>query len=93
MHPKKAEMLSRLEDTSRIHDAALERSFNVVRNPGEYGWEKSILTAAVVVPLTGVSAILTDLSHALLSRTDDAAWDYGSPPPPAKTEDTPGDAA
>ena len=92
MHPKKAEALSQLEETSCVCDAALERSFNVVKNPGEYGWEKSILTAAVVVPLTGVSAMLTDLSHALLSRTDDAAWDYGSPPP-AKTDDTPGDDA
>jgi hypothetical protein len=92
MHPKKAEMLSRLEDASRVHDAALERSFNVVKNPGEFGWEKSILTAAVVVPLTGVSAIITDLSHALLSRSDDSAWDHGGPPP-AKTDEKPGDAA
>jgi hypothetical protein len=91
VHPKKAEMLSRLEDASRVHDAALGRSFNVVKNPGEFGWEKSILTAVVVVPLTGVSAILTDLSHTLLSRSDDSAWDHGNPPP-ATTDEAPGDA-
>ena len=88
MHPKKAEMLKRLEETSRVCDAALERSFNVVTNPSEFGWERSLLTAAVVVPLTGVSAVLTDLSHALLSRSDDSAWDYGgAPPPPPKQID------
>jgi hypothetical protein len=91
MHPKKAEMLARLEETSRVHDAALERSMNVVKNPSAFGWEKSILTAAVVVPLTGVSAILTDLSHALLSRSDDSAWDAGKPP--AKTDDPPAGAS
>jgi len=82
MHEKKAEMLKRLEETSRVHDAALERSVNVITNPGEFGWQRSILTAAVVVPLTGVSAVLTDLSRAILSHSDDSAWDYGSPPPP-----------
>lgn len=90
MHPKKAEMLSRLEETSRVHDAALRRSFDVVTNPGTHGWEKSILTAAVVMPLTGVSAMLTELNHALLSRTDDSAWDSGNPP--ATTETPPGEA-
>ncbi|HTE46764.1 MAG TPA: hypothetical protein VK636_16040 [Gemmatimonadaceae bacterium] len=80
MHPKKAEMLKRLDETSRVHDAALQRSVNVVTNPREFGWEKSVLTALVVVPLTGVSAVLTDLSHALLSRSDDSAWDHGSSP-------------
>ena len=84
MHPKKAEILQRLEETSRVHDAALERSKNVVTNPGQFGWERSLLTAAIVVPLTGVSAVLNDLSHALLSASDDSAWDPvgGNPPPP-----------
>lgn len=87
MHPKKAEMLKRLEETSLVHDAALERSFNVVTNPNQFGWERSLLTAAVVVPLTGVSAVLTDLSQALLSRSDDSAWDFGGAPPPPKQID------
>jgi hypothetical protein len=89
MHPKKAETLDRLKEASRIHDAALQRSFNVVTNPGEFGWEKSLLTAAVVVPLTGVSAILTDLSHTLLSHSDDSAWDIGESPPPPPDEPSP----
>jgi hypothetical protein len=82
MNPKKAEMLRQLEQASRVHDAALQRSLNVVTSPREFGWEKSLLTAAVVVPLTGVSAILTDLSRALLARSDDSAWDIGEPPAP-----------
>ncbi|MGH9885771.1 MAG: hypothetical protein ACREBE_09595 [bacterium] len=90
MHPKKADMLQRLEDASRVHDAALERSLNVVTNPGEFGWQRSILTAAVVVPLTGVSAVLTDLSRALLARSDDSAWDHGTTPPtpPVATDES-----
>src|SRR5215208_5666899 len=81
MHPKKAEMLSRLDEVSQIHDAALRRSLDVVTNPAEFGWQRSLLTAAVVVPVTGVSAIVTDLSRALLARSDDSAWDRGSSPP------------
>lgn len=90
MHPKKAEMLQRLEEASRVHDAALERSKNVVTNPGQFGWERSLLTAAIVMPLTGVSAVINDLSHALLSRSDDSAWDNagGSNPPPQIEDDT-----
>ena len=88
MHPKKAEMLQRLEEASRVHDAALERSLNVVTNPGQFGWERSILTAAVVVPLTGVSAVLNDLSRALLSRSDDSAWDHGGGSPPKPSDES-----
>lgn len=86
MNPKKAEMLRQLEQASRVHDAALQRSLNVVTSPREFGWEKSLLTAAVVVPLTGVSAILTDLSRALLARSDDSAWDIGEPPAPPSSD-------
>ena len=88
MHPKKAETLKRFEETSRVIDAALERSFNVVTHPGQFGWERSLLTAAVVVPLTGVMGVLNDLSHVLLSRSDDSAWDSGSPPPPKQIDET-----
>lgn len=82
MHPKKAEMLKKLEEASRVHTAALERSREVVTNPGTFGWRRSILTAAVVVPLTGLSAVVSDVSHILIAHSDDDAWDRGDPPPP-----------
>jgi hypothetical protein len=80
MHPKKEETLKRLDEVTRIHDAALKRSLDVVIHPERFGWRKSLLTAAVVVPVTGVSAMLTDLSVILLKRSDDDAWDRGTPP-------------
>jgi hypothetical protein len=80
MHPKKAEMLKQLDETSRVHDAALRRSFHVVSHPSEHGWTKSLLTAAVVVPLTGISAVVNDVSRFLLSHSDDDAWGRVLPP-------------
>jgi hypothetical protein len=80
MNPKKLKLLEMLEETSRIHDASLKRSINIALHPEEHGWEKSLLTAAIVVPVTGFSAILNDVNRALLARSDDAAWDRHSPP-------------
>jgi hypothetical protein len=91
MHPKKAEMLRKLEEASRVHTAALERSREVVTNPGTFGWRRSILTAAVVVPLTGLSAVVSDVSHILIAHSDDDAWDRGdpsAPPPPLPKTDS-----
>jgi len=87
MHPKKEEMLKRLDEVSQIHDASLKRSLDVVAHPERFGWRRSLLTAAVVVPLTGVSAMVTDLSQILLRRSDDEAWDRGSPPPDTANTD------
>ena len=75
MHPKKEEMLKKLEDVSRIHDASLKRSLDIALHPGRLGWRTSLLTAAIVVPVTGMSARLTDASQFLLRRSDDEAWD------------------
>ena len=80
MHPKKEEMLKKLEDVSRIHDASLKRSLDIALHPERFGWRTSLLTAAIVVPVTGMSAMLTDASQFLLKRSDDEAWDRGSPP-------------
>ena len=87
MNPKKLKLLEMLEETSRIHDASLKRSINIALHPEEHGWEKSLLTAAVVVPVTGFSAILNDVSRALLARSDDAAWDRDSSPQDPGAED------
>src|SRR5690348_9396200 len=80
MNSRKLDVLKTLDDAARIHDESLKRSFDVVKNPEQYGWRKSILTAAVVVPLTGVSAVLTDLSRIMVARSDDDAWNRQLPP-------------
>jgi hypothetical protein len=80
MNSRKLDVLKTLDDAARIHDESLKRSFDVVKNPEQYGWRKSILTAAVVVPLTGMSAVLTDLSRIMVARSDDDAWNRQLPP-------------
>ena len=85
MNPEKAKMLATLDESARVHDASLHRSLNVVAHPEQYGWRKSILTAAVVVPLTGISAVLTDLSRAFIAHSDDAAWGRQLPPAAGET--------
>jgi hypothetical protein len=88
MHEKKARVLETLDESSRVHDASLRRSLDIAMHPAEHGWKRSLLTAAVVVPLTGVSAMLTDLSRVLVAHSDDEAWSRTSPPdaPPASGE-------
>ena len=52
---------------------------DIAIHPERFGWRTSLLTAAIVVPVTGVSAMLTDVNRFLLKRSDDEAWDRGSP--------------
>jgi hypothetical protein len=80
MNPRKAQLLRLLDETAQVHDTSIRRSVNIAAHPGTHGWQTSLLTAAVVVPLTGVSAVLTDLSRMLIARSDDAAWERSLPP-------------
>ena len=80
MNSRKLDVLNTLDNAARVHDESLARSFDIVRNPEQFGWRKSILTAAVVVPLTGISAVLTDLSRVMVARSDDEAWNRQLPP-------------
>jgi len=80
MNPEKAKVLATLDRSARVHDTSLHRSLDVVAHPGQHGWRKSLLTAAIVVPLTGISAVLTDLSRALIGHSDDEAWGRQLPP-------------
>jgi len=80
MNPEKAKMLATLDESARVHDASLHRSLAVVAHPERHGWRKSFLTAVVVVPLTGISAVLTDLSRAFIAHSDDEAWERQLPP-------------
>jgi hypothetical protein len=85
MNPEKARILATLDESARVHDASLRRSLDVVAHPEKHGWRKSVLTAAVVVPLTGISAVLTDLSRAFIAHSDDAAWGRQLPPGAGET--------
>lgn len=88
MNPKKAKVLETLDESARVHDASLRRSVDIATHPGEHGWRKSLLTAAVVVPLTGVSAMLTDLNRVLVAHSDDEAWDRQTPPDTPVTDES-----
>jgi len=80
MNSKKVDVLNMLDNAARVHDESLARSLDIVRNPERFGWRTSILTAALVVPLTGISAVLTDLSRVMIARSDDDAWNRQLPP-------------
>ena len=80
MNPKKAKVLETLDNSAHVHDTSLRRSLNIAAHPEEHGWRRSLLTAAIVVPLTGISAVLTDFSRVLIARSDDEAWDRAEPP-------------
>ena len=80
MNSRKLEVLNILDDSARVHDESIKRSMDVIAHPEQFGWRKSILTAAVVVPLTGLSAVLTDLSRVMVARSDDDAWSRQLPP-------------
>jgi hypothetical protein len=80
MNPEKAKVLATLDESARIHDASLHRSLDIATHPEQHGWRKSLLTAAIVVPLTGISAVLTDLNRVFVAHSDDDAWGRQLPP-------------
>jgi hypothetical protein len=82
MNTSKAKVLEVLDQSARVHDASLERGVDVMRHPELHGWRRSLLTAAIVLPLTAVSATLTDLARVCVARSDDDAWDQDDPKPP-----------
>ena len=86
MNPRKLDVLNTLDDAAKVHDESLKRSIDIVAHPERFGWRTSILTAAVVVPLTGISAVLTDLSRVMVARSDDDAWNRQLPLPPNEVE-------
>lgn len=78
MHPEKAKAVAALLEIARMKDDMLKEALAVVRAPGTYGWEGSLLTATVL-PLMGVGAVLNDLSVILLTRSADATWEKAFP--------------
>jgi hypothetical protein len=82
-------MLRQLDAITQIQDAALREGLDAVAHPTEYGWAGSLITAAVLLPLLGVGALITDFSHVIVARTDDAAWDRFDPPDALDTHPDP----
>jgi hypothetical protein len=80
MHPEKAKALATLLEIARVKDELLRDAVAVVRAPGTYGWEGSLLTATML-PLIGVGAMLNDLSVIMLTRSADATWEKAFPGP------------
>ena len=80
MNPKKAKLLETLDESARVHSASLLRSLDIAAHPEQHGWRRSILTAMVVLPLTGLSAVITEANRFLVAQSDDEAWDRSSPP-------------
>jgi hypothetical protein len=78
MNPKKAKTLETLEESARVHTTSLLRSLDIAAHPEQHGWRRSILTAMVVLPLTGLSAVITEVNRFLVSQSDDEAWDRAS---------------
>ncbi len=80
MHHRKASLLRRLDEVTRRQDATMRTGLGIVSRPSQHGWVASLATAAVILPLTGVSALSADLAYVLLARSDDAVWDRLEPP-------------
>lgn len=80
MNAKKAKVLEALDESARVHGASLLRSLDIAAHPEKHGWQRSILTAVVVLPVTGFGALLAQASRFLTAQSDDEAWDRKYPP-------------
>lgn len=79
MHPQKAKLLAQLEELSRLKDETLKEGLAVACAPGRYGWVGSLVTATVMLPLTGLGAVFTDVSIILAAHSADATWEKAFP--------------
>ncbi|HEU5186621.1 MAG TPA: hypothetical protein VFU01_18760 [Gemmatimonadaceae bacterium] len=75
MHPMKAKALDKVAEISRIQDASLQGGLRVATNPQTYGWIGSLVAAAVMLPLTGLSAVITDVSQVMIARSSAETWE------------------
>lgn len=79
MHPGKAKVLAQMLEVARMTDDTLKDGLEVARAPHRYGWSQSLLAAAVMLPMTGLNAVLIDLNIILASRMPDAKWEQAFP--------------
>jgi hypothetical protein len=82
MAMSKAKVLETLDESARVHDVSLAKNLEIAAHPEQHGWRRSLLTAVIVVPLTGISATLTDLARVFVAHSDDNAWGQGELPSP-----------
>jgi hypothetical protein len=79
LHPKRAEALRSVERVSRAYDESLRREVRTIMHPQEHGWKASLITLAVFLPLTVVSATVVDVSEMMLRRSSDEPWERAFP--------------
>ena len=75
MHPMKAKALDKVAEISRLQNASLQDGLRVGTNPQTYGCTGSLVAAAVMLPLTGLSAVITDVTHVMIARSSDETWE------------------
>ena len=71
--------LEALAAEARAQETLLDRARTILQNPKQHGWE-TMARAAVVLPLVGIGAALTELQRALVSGSLDGAPTGGSQP-------------
>ena len=72
--------LEALDATARAQETLIDRAHTVLRNPKQYGWETSA-RAAVVLPLVGIGAALTELQRVLVTGSLEQSPATGSQTP------------
>lgn len=72
--------LEALDASARAQETLLDRARTILQNPKQHGWETTA-RAAVVLPLVGIGAALTELQRALVSGSLEAPARSAEPTP------------
>ena len=81
MHPMKAKYLTKTAEMLRMEDETLQLGVKVATRPREYGWTGSLIAIGVMLPLVGVSALMTEATYFMMARSSDEMWDRIPQPP------------
>ena len=82
MHPKKAHVLTGMQEVARQYDGLLGEMTDVLSHPREHPLR--VLGAALVaLPVVGLTAVMGDLAYVMVARTEDWIWDTPQQPPPS----------
>jgi hypothetical protein len=82
MHPKKARFLADMEELAREYDTLFGEMRDVLSNPREHGL-RVVGATAFTLPAVGLTAVMSDLAHVMVARTEDWIWDTPPQPPPS----------
>lgn len=88
----RAELLAKIEASSRLQEDLLRRSLEIVRRPGTFGWRASLASGTMAVPLGAVALALHDLTYILAARGGSTPKD-ASPSPSSTSGADPGPTA